>query len=105
MLIEGGSQEFNIDIKDEGKKEATISGTTAFSLEDGTLEVLLKAEYTEYEDDGKTIDESFTLDVSLTFNTLASKEFTAINFKNLGSFSVKVDGIEVWKDAFSSALD
>ena len=105
MLIEGGSQEFNIDIQDEGKKEATISGTTAFSLEDGTLEVLLKAEYTEYEDDGKTIDESFTLDVSLTFNTLASKEFTAINFKNLGSFSVKVDGIEVWKDAFSSALD
>ena len=105
MLIEGGSQEFNIDIKDEGKKEATISGTTAFSLEDGTLEVLLKAEYTEYEDDGKTIDESFTLDVFLTFNTLASKAFTAINFKNLGSFSVKVDGIEVWKDAFSSALD
>ena len=105
MLIEGGSQEFNIDIKDEGKKEATISGTTAFFYEDGTLEVLLKAEYTEYEDDGKTIDESFTLDVFLTFNTLASKEFTAINFKNLGSFSVKVDGIEVWKDAFSSALD
>ena len=105
VLIEGDSQEFNITIEDEGKKEATISGTTAFSLEDGTLEVLLKAEYTEYEDDGKTIDESFTLDVSLTFNTLASKEFTAINFKNLGSFSVKVDGIEVWKDAFSSALD
>lgn len=105
MLIEGGSQEFNIDIKDEGKKEATISGTTAFFYEDGTLEVTLKAEYTEFEDDGKTIDESFTLDVSLTFNTLASKEFTAINFKNLGSFSVKVDGIEVWKDAFSSALD
>ena len=105
MLIEGESQEFNIDIKDEGKKEATISGTTAFFYEDGTLEVTLKAEYTEFEDDGKTIDESFTLDVSLTFNTLASKEFTAINFKNLGSFSVKVDGIEVWKDAFSSALD
>ena len=104
-LIKGNSQEFNIDIKDEGKKEATIEGTTAFSYEDGTLEVTLKAEYTEYEDDGKTIDESFTLDVSLTFNTLASKEFTAIDFKNLGSFSVKVDGIEVWKDAFSSALD
>ena len=102
VLIEGDSQEFNITIEDEGK---TISGTTAFFYEDGTLEVLLKAEYTEYEDDGKTIDESFTLDVSLTFNTLASKEFTAINFKNLGSFSVKVDGIEVWKDAFSSALD
>ena len=104
-LITGGSQEFNIDIKDEGKKEATISGTTTFSYVDGTLEVTLTADYTEFEDDGKTIDESFTLDVSLTFNTLASKEFTAINFKNLGSFSVKVDGIEVWKDAFSSALD
>ena len=104
-LTTGSSQEFNITIEDEGKKEATIEGTTAFSYEDGTLEVTLKAEYTEYEDDGKTIDESFTLDVSLTFNTLASKEFTAIDFKNLGSFSVKVDGIEVWKDAFSSALD
>ena len=104
-LIKGNSQEFNIDIKDEGKKEATISGTTAFSNEDGTLKVTLTADYTEFEDDGKTIDESFTLDVSLTFNTLASKEFTAIDFKNLGSFSVKVDGIEIWKDAFSSALD
>ena len=101
-LIEGKSQECNITIKDKGK---TISGTTAFFYEDGTLEVTLKAKYTEFEDDGETIDESFTLDVSLTFNTLASKEFTAINFKNLGSFSVKVDGIEVWKDAFSSALD
>ena len=104
-LIKGNSQEFNITIEDKGKKEATISGTTAFFYEDGTLEVTLKAVYTEFEDDGKTIDESFTLDVSLTFNTLASKEFTAINFKNLGSFSVKVDGIEVWKDAFFSALD
>ena len=104
-LIKGNSQEFNIDIKDEGKKEATISGTTAFFYEDGTLEVTLTANYTEFEDDEETIDESFTLDVSLTFNTLASKEFTAIDFKNLGSFSVKVDGIEVWKDAFSSALD
>ena len=104
-LTTGSSQEFNITIEDEGKKEATIEGTTAFSYEDGTLEVTLKAEYTEYEDDGKTIDESFTLDVSLTFNTLASKEFTAIDFKNLGSFTVKVDGIEVWRDAFSSALD
>ena len=105
MPIEGDSQEFNITIKDEEKKEATIEGTTTFSYIDDTLKVTLKAEYTEFEDDGKTIDESFTLDVSLTFNTLASKEFTAINFKNLGSFSVKVDGIEVWKDAFSSALD
>ena len=98
-LIKGNSQEFNITIKDEEKKEATISGTTAFSYEDGTLKVTLTAYYTEFEDDEETIDESFTLDVSLTFNTLA------IDFKNLGSFSVKVDGIEVWKDAFSSALD
>lgn len=105
VLIEGNSQEFNIDVKDEEKTEATISGITAFSYEDGTLEVTLKAEYTELEDDGKTIDESFTLDVSLTFNTLPSKEFTAIDFKNLGSFTVKVDGIEVWRDAFISSLD
>ena len=105
MLIEGDSQEFNIDIKDEGKKEATISGTTAFFYEDGTLEVTLKAEYTEFEDDGKTIDESFTLDVSLTFNTLDIKDFNEIDLTKLGTFTVKVDGIEVWKDAFSSALD
>ena len=104
-LIKGNSQEFNITIKDEEKKEATISGTTAFSYEDGTLKVTLTAYYTEFEDDEETIDESFTLDVSLTFNTLAIKDFTEIDFKNLGSFSVKVDGIEVWKDAFSSALD
>lgn len=105
VLIEGDSQEFNITIKDEKKKEATISGTTAFFYEDGTLEVTLKAVYTEFEDDGKTIDESFTLDVSLTFNTLDIKDFNEIDLTKLGSFTVKVDGIEVWKDAFSSALD
>ena len=104
-LITGDSQEFNITIKDEGKKEATISGTTAFSYEDETLEVLLKAEYTEYEDDEETIDESFTLDVFLTVNILDIKDFNEIDLTKLGSFTVKVDGIEVWKDAFSSALD
>ena len=101
-LIEGKSQECNITIKDKGK---TISGTTAFFYEDGTLEVTLKAEYTELEDDGETLDESFTLDVSLTVNILDIKDFNEIDLTKLGSFTVKVDGIEVWKDAFSSALD
>lgn len=105
VLKEGNSQEFNITIEDEGKKEATISGTTAFFYEDGTLEVTLKAEYTELEDDGETIDESFTLDVFLTVNILDIKDFNEIDLTKLGSFTVKVDGIEVWKDAFSSALD
>ena len=101
-LIEEKSQECNITIKDKGK---TISGTTAFFYEDGTLEVTLKAKYTEFEDDGETIDESFTLDVSLKFNILDIKDFNEIDLTKLGSFTVKVDGIEVWKDAFSSALD
>ena len=104
-LIEGDSQEFNITIKDEEKKEATISGTTAFFYEDGTLEVTLTADYTEFEDDEETIDESFTLDVFLTVNILDIKDFNEIDLTKLGSFTVKVDGIEVWKDAFSSALD
>ena len=101
-LIERKSQECNITIKDKGK---TISGTTAFFYEDGTLEVTLKAEYTELEDDGETLDESFTLDVSLTVNILDIKDFNEIDLTELGSFTVKVDGIEVWKDAFCSALD
>ena len=101
-LIERKSQECNITIKDNGK---TISGTTAFFYVDGTLEVTLKAEYTELEDDGETLDESFTLDVSLTVNILDIKDFNEIDLTKLGSFTVKVDGIEVWKDAFSSALD
>ena len=65
----------------------------------------LKAEYTELEDDGETIDESFTLDVFLTVNILDIEDFKEIDLTKLGSFTVKVDGIEVWKDAFSSALD
>ena len=104
-LIKVNSQEFNIDIKDEGKKEATIKGTTTFSYVDNTLKVTLKAEYKEFEDEEETIDESFTLDVSLTFNILNIKDFKDIDLTKLGTFTVKVDGIEVWKDAFSSALD
>ncbi|MGN0850923.1 MAG: hypothetical protein ACI4M4_04840 [Candidatus Ornithospirochaeta sp.] len=101
-LVEGNSQECNITIGDE---EKTISGTTTLSCVDDTLKVTLKAEYTELEDDGKTIDESFTLDVSLTINILDIKNFNEIDLTKLGSFSVKVDGIEVWRDAFISSLD
>ena len=70
-----------------------------------SLQGYVKAVYTEFEDDGETIDESFTLDVSLKFNILDIKDFNEIDLTKLGSFTVKVDGIEVWKDAFSSALD
>ena len=96
-----------LPIGDETKvkiNEATISGSTTFKAADGKLTISLDLSYTEF-DDGKA-DENFHVEGSFSLD-LNPKDFTDIlnNLKNIADVTIKVNGMNVWADAFLAELD
>ena len=96
-----------LPIGDETKvkiNEATISGSTSFKAADGKLTISFDLTYTEY-DDGKA-DENFHVEGSFSLD-LGPKDFTDIlnHLKNIADVTIKVNGINVWADAFLAELD
>ena len=96
-----------LPIGDETKvkiNEATISGSTSFKAADGKLTIFFDLTYTEY-DDGKA-DENFHVEGSFSLD-LGPKDFTDIlnNLKNIADVTIKVNGMNVWADAFLAELD
>ena len=96
-----------LPIGDETKvkiNEATISGSTTFKAADGKLTISLDLSYTEF-DDGKA-DENFHVEGSFSLD-LGPKDFTDIlnNLKNIADVTIKVNGMNVWADAFLAELD
>lgn len=96
-----------LPIGDETKvkiNEATISGSTTFKAADGKLTISFDLTYTEY-DDGKT-EEDFSVEGSFSLD-LNPKDFTDIlnNLKNIADVTIKVNGMNVWADAFLAELD
>ena len=96
-----------LPIGDETKvkiDEATISGSTSFKAADGKLTISFDLTYTEY-DDGKA-DENFHVEGSFSLD-LGPKDFTDIlnNLKNIADVTIKVNGMNVWADAFLAELD
>ena len=100
-LIAGNETKVEIPIKDG---EATISGSTSFKAADGKLTISFDLTYTEY-DDGKA-DENFHVEGSFSLD-LDPKSFTDIlnNLKNIADVTIKVNGMNVWADAFLAELD
>ena len=100
-LIAGNETKVEIPIKDS---EATISGSTTFKAADGKLTISLDLSYTEF-DDGKA-DENFHVEGSFSLD-LNPKDFTDIlnNLKNIADVTIKVNGMNVWADAFLAELD
>ena len=100
-LIAGNETKVEIPIKDG---EATISGSTSFKAADGKLTISFDLTYTEY-DDGKA-DENFHVEGSFSLD-LDPKDFTDIlnNLKNIADVTIKVNGMNVWADAFLAELD
>ena len=100
-LIAGNETKVEIPIKDG---EATISGSTTFKAADGKLTISFDLSYTEF-DDGKA-DENFHVDGSFSLD-LDPKDFTDIlnNLKNIADVTIKVNGMNVWADAFLAELD
>lgn len=102
-LLNGGEQKFSIDIEDG--KVARIEGTTVFKItDDKKLSTSFDFKYTEYEDDGKTVDEEFNLNASLLLNINPSI-FSDINLELIENAKVTINGMEVWADAFLDELD
>ena len=86
--------------------EAKIEGTTILKItDDKKLSTSFDFKYTEYEDDGKTIDEEFNLNASLLLNINNPSIFSDINLKLIENAKVTINGMEVWADAFLDELD
>ncbi|MGN1179263.1 MAG: hypothetical protein ACI4SI_09525, partial [Candidatus Ornithospirochaeta sp.] len=62
--INGYHQEFNF----VGKDGAVFAGSLDFKIEDNMLSTSFDFKYTEYEDDGETVDEEFNIKASLKLN-------------------------------------
>ncbi|MDD7536326.1 MAG: hypothetical protein SPK48_01835 [Bullifex sp.] len=100
-LIAGNETKVEIPIKDG---EATISGSTTFKAADGKLTISFDLSYTEFDDD--KADENFHVEGSFSLD-LDPKSFTDIlnNLKNIADVTIKVNGINVWANAFLAELD
>ena len=98
--INGYHQEFNF----VGKDGAVFAGSLDFKIEDNMLSTSFDFKYTEYEDDGKTIDEEFNLNASLLLN-INPASIGDINLKLIENAKVTINGMEVWADAFLDELD
>lgn len=98
--INGYHQEFNF----VGKDGAVFAGSLDFKIEDNMLSTSFDFKYTEYEDDGETVDEEFNIKASLKLNIKLS-EIGEINLKEIADVSVTINGLEVWADAFLDELD
>ena len=107
-LISGKKTEIQFDIMDGEKKEAEIVGFVVFKVENNKFMTDFNFKYTEYDDGG--IEDTLTIEVSMTFD-LSVSSIPDLDMKKLvdklneNSVSVKVNGTNVWADAFIDELD
>lgn len=100
----------NLEIKDNGKLEAEITGNIKVTSTTGSFGIIYNLNCIEYKDDGKTIEKEFTLDASLNFKYDLSSFNNSTKLEDLikslsDSITVKVNGKDVWKEAFLQELD
>lgn len=104
-LNNGNQQTSKFEISDGKTEKPIIEGTTTFKkTDDKKLSTSFVFTYTEYEDDGITVDEEFNIKVSLLLN-ISPLDFIDINKKIIEGVSVTVNGMDVWADAFLDELD
>lgn len=107
-LISGKKTEIQFDIMDGEKKEAEIVGFVVFKVENNKFMTDFNFKYTEYDDGG--IEDTLTIEVSMTFDlSVPSIEDLymekLVTHINENPVSVKVNGTNVWADAFIDELD
>lgn len=107
----GEEQSIEITVKDKDD-EITIKGKTSFKITD-SKELLISIQFTYTEiDDGKEEDKfDISASFNLDLNSLSPKEIIdlivqgKINIKDLGDINIKIDGKEVWVEAFLDEID
>ena len=106
-LISGEKTEISFDIMDGGETEAKIEGFVEFKVENNKFKTDFNFKYTEY-DDG--VEDTLTIEVSMTFD-LSVPSVEDLDMQELvkklneNPVSVKVNGTNVWADAFIDELD
>lgn len=109
--INGEEQSIEIKVTDKDD-EITIKGKTSFKITD-SKELFISIEFTYTEiDDGKEEDKfDISASFNLDLNPLSPKEIIdlivqgKINIKDLGDINIKIDGKEVWVEAFLDEID
>ena len=109
--INGEEQSIEIKVTDKDD-EITIKGKTSFKITD-SKELFISIEFTYTEiDDGKEEDKfDISASFNLDLNSLSPKEIIdlivqgKINIKDLGDINIKIDGKEVWVEAFLDEID
>ena len=106
-LISGKETNVSVEIKD-GDEE--ITGTALLKIDNNKLVTIFNFKYVERDDNGAK--KELAIEVSMKFSLLAPiKEISNLNIENLvnlldkSSVSVKVNGTNVWADAFIDELD
>ena len=110
-ITNGEDQSIEIKVTDKDD-EITIKGKTSFKITDSKeLFISIKFTYTEI-DDGKEEDKfDISASFNLDLNSLSSEEIInsivqgKINIKDLGDINIKIDGKEVWVEAFLDEID
>lgn len=110
-LISGEKTEILFEIMDDGEKEAEIAGFVALKFENNKFTTSFNIKYTEYDDEGK--EDTLAIEASIAFNLDPSfiTNISDLDIEKLvekiaaDSVSVKVNGMDVWAEAFIDELD
>lgn len=107
-LISGKETKVSVEIKDDDEE---ITGTALLKIDNNKLVTYFNFKYVERDDNGAT-EKELAIEASMTFGLL--KPITGIidlnieklvNLLDESSVSVKVNGTNVWADAFIDELD
>lgn len=107
-LISGKETKVLVEIKDDDEE---ITGTALLKIDNNKLVTYFNFKYVERDDNGAT-EKELAIEVSMTFSPLTPitniKDLDIENLVKLldgSSVSVKVNGMDVWAEAFIDELD
>lgn len=109
VLVSKEKTEISFDIMDDEEIEAKIVGFVVFKVENSKLVTSFNFKYTEYDDgieDTLTIEASMAFDLSISISSIEDLDIeNLVKLLDGSSVSVKVNGMDVWAEAFIDELD
>lgn len=106
-LISGKETNVSVEIKDDDEK---ITGTALLKIDNKKLMASFNFKYVEYDDgvieDTLTIEASMAFDLSISISSIEDLDIeNLVKLLDGSSVSVKVNGMDVWAEAFIDELD
>lgn len=106
-LISGEETKVSVEIKDDDEE---ITGTVLLKIDNKKLMASFNFKYVEYDDgvieDTLTIEASMAFDLSISISSIEDLDIeNLVKLLDGSSVSVKVNGMDVWAEAFIDELD